>query len=308
MEVKIGTDWRSAGWRAALTVAVLLAAASCSSSSTPTTTTATTATTVPKVPTSTVTTQRSSSQPSIPAGSTYVAIGSSDASGFGIAVQSGGACGRSDHNYPHLVAAKLRLHLTDVTCGGATTANVVAQPQGSAPPQIEAVTADTRLITMTVGGNDVNYIGTTLMCGNPASDCLATIDKTSTDAAFAALPQRLEDVIAKMRSRAPHSEILLVTYPQVVAADCAALSLDADEATYIHDLGQRLEDVFLQVAKNTRVVLVDAYPASKGHDPCSPSHERWVAGLKFTNGYSYHPTALGHRAMASLVLGTLGHH
>jgi lysophospholipase L1-like esterase len=161
---------------------------------------------------------------------------------------------------------------------------------------------------MTVGGNDVGYIGTALACGNPADDCLATINKTPSDAAFAALPQRLGDVIAQMRSRAPHSEILLVTYPQVVAADCAALSLDADEATYIHDLGQRLEDVFLQVAKKTRVVLIDAYAASKGHSPCSPSDERWVAWLKYTNGFSYHPTALGHQVMASLVLDTLGHH
>ena len=91
----------------------------------------------------------------VPPGSQYVAMGSSYAAGFFIQPQEpgAGACGRSLLDYPHLVAAKLRLSLNDVSCGGAVTANALDTPQGSAPPQIDAVTPNTRLVTMTIGGS-----------------------------------------------------------------------------------------------------------------------------------------------------------
>jgi hypothetical protein len=56
--------------------------------------------------------------PMVQSGDRYVALGSSIASGYGIANQST-FCGRSDRDYGHLVAAKLGLNLTDVSCGAA---------------------------------------------------------------------------------------------------------------------------------------------------------------------------------------------
>jgi hypothetical protein len=106
-------------------------------------------------------------------GARYVAIGSSYAAGFGIRPQEprSGSCGRSEVDYPHLVAAKLRLQLDDVSCGGAVTANALDTRQNSAPPQIDAVTPQTRLVTLTIGGNDVDYVGTAIACGQPNSTC-----------------------------------------------------------------------------------------------------------------------------------------
>src|SRR5262250_1331586 len=83
-------------------------------------------------------------------GARYVALGSSFAAGPGIETQLG-SCSRSDHNYAHLVAAALELELTDVSCGGATTANILDTPQGGATPQLAAVGADTALVTVTIG-------------------------------------------------------------------------------------------------------------------------------------------------------------
>src|SRR5438094_8488355 len=84
-------------------------------------------------------------------GDRYVALGSSIASGFGISVQST-SCGRSNRNYPNLIAARFKLKLVDVTCGAATIPNVLDKPQGTAPPQINALTRDTKLVTISVGG------------------------------------------------------------------------------------------------------------------------------------------------------------
>jgi hypothetical protein len=60
-------------------------------------------------------------------GARYVAMGSSFASGSGIAPYDPGAparCQRSTENYAHQFARKHRLALVDVTCGGATTAHI----------------------------------------------------------------------------------------------------------------------------------------------------------------------------------------
>ena len=82
--------------------------------------------------------------------SKYVALGSSYAAGPGVPTQSGGACARSSGNYPSLVAAKLHLALVDVSCSGATTANVLTLSQGTNAPQLDAVTSDTSLVTFKV--------------------------------------------------------------------------------------------------------------------------------------------------------------
>ena len=62
---------------------------------------------------------------------TYVALGSSFASGPGIEPIIDAGCGRSGNNYAHLVAERLGYDLVDVSSGGATVAglhSVVTQP------------------------------------------------------------------------------------------------------------------------------------------------------------------------------------
>ena len=103
-------------------------------------------------------------------GDKYVALGSSFASGPLIPNEVDHSCLRSSNNYPHLVAAKLKLALTDVSCGNATTDNVVSTPQGANPLQIQAVTPDTKLVTVTIGGNDVSYTVTNLICAHDGAE------------------------------------------------------------------------------------------------------------------------------------------
>jgi lysophospholipase L1-like esterase len=258
--------------------------------------------------TTTVVTTAATAPTVLPPGSRYVALGSSFAAGPGIPRQGTG-CARSDHNYPHLVAIKLQLQLVDVSCSGATTANVLQEPQLGHPPQIDAVTADTSLITLTVGGNDIQYSATTLACAQDPA-CMASVNRAAIDAALAALPARLEELVAALRSRAPHAIVVLVTYVQVVppGPPCANLALPPDAAAFLQDLGQGLEDAFLTVAKSAQVLLADPYALAAGHGPCAPAGQAWVAGLHAPLGFPYHPTAVGHQAIASLVIAALQHH
>jgi lysophospholipase L1-like esterase len=241
----------------------------------------------------------------LPPGAQYVALGSSYGAGFSIRPQelgNPGGCGRSEIDYPHLVAAKLHLQLDDVTCGGATTANALTTPQGSNPPQIDAVTSQTRLVTMTIGGNDVSYIITAIECGVPNSSCATTANRTEIDAAFKALPNSLSQLTQAVRAKAPNATIVLVTYLRLVPpTPCAALEYTAAATRLVGSIGERLERVFVSVAKADHILLVDPYAVGATHGPCAKGDQKWIAGLIPTNGFEYHPTAAGHRQVARMV-------
>ena len=96
-----------------------------------------------------------------PAGAKYVNMGSSFAAGPSIMPSADNPttrCGRSAQNYAHQVARRHGLALVDVSCGGSTTEHLLG-PWKELAPQLDAVDADTQLVTMTTGGNDLGYLG-----------------------------------------------------------------------------------------------------------------------------------------------------
>lgn len=96
----------------------------------------------------------------IPAGSRYVAMGSSFAAGPGLPSRVPGSprrAGRSTGNYAHLVARELGLDLHDVTFSGATTSDLLGPSTSGQAAQLDAVTPETSLVTITAGGNDVGF-------------------------------------------------------------------------------------------------------------------------------------------------------
>jgi lysophospholipase L1-like esterase len=238
-------------------------------------------------------------------GARYVALGSSFAAGTGIPQTSGGLCLRSDHSYPNLVAAALDLTLADVTCSSATAANLHDTPQNGVAPQIDAVTPDTALISLTVGGNDLGYSTLAGECATPsAPPC--SLDASALDAKAERLRADLESLITDLQERAPSAVIVLVTYAKVAnPPECRALGFDADEAIVVESMGEALQGVLLDVASATGVLRADPYAASDGHGPCASDGERWIEGLVAKGSVPYHPNALGHEAMAQLVLDAL---
>lgn len=262
--------------------------------------------TLSAVPTAYAQTQTPGLQP----GAKYVAMGSSFAAGPGIPVV-GTTCGRSDHNYPHLVAAALNLELTDVSCGGATTDHILNTPQGAADLQINAVTPDTALVTMTIGGNDIGFTRWTGVCSGKAAEehCAANLDHASISKAVDLLPGKLSATVDAIRVRAPNAIVVIVTYPRVFpedAATCTELAMSAEDIAFLGALGQSLEDAFVRVAADRRTLIADAYVLANGHGPCAASG-RWVNGNTVAkSGARYHPTAEAHIEMARLVRAALG--
>ncbi len=240
-------------------------------------------------------------------GALYVSLGSSIASGYGISVQST-SCGRSSRDYGQLVAQHFHLHLVDASCGAAVIPNVVDTPQGTNPPQLTFVTPATKLVTVAVGGNDIDYNATAVECDNPAT-CTAPPNLA---ALVANMRVSLKAMIAKIQAAAPSATIVFVTYPREVPAgiNCPALGFTDSGAAIVRSMGQMLENAFVQVVKPLKgVKFVDPYAVPGDHTVCAPPSQEWTQGAKYVfglTGFAHHPTALGHKVMAQMIIKALG--
>ncbi|HEX2214282.1 MAG TPA: SGNH/GDSL hydrolase family protein [Mycobacterium sp.] len=248
--------------------------------------------------------------------SRYVALGSSMAAGPGIRPRAAGApfaAGRSAHNYPHLVADELGIDLVDVTYSGATTANVLAESQRGAPPQIDALDGTEDLVTVTIGGNDVGYVQLLFAAGLPrlarrlpllGGVLRAQLDSAGRDKALVEVAESLKEVGRTLRARSPRAEVLFVDYltllpPPGTAAPPLA---EADVATGRH-IAETLERLTAEAADATGCGLVRAASHSRDHHAWSA--EPWTTRFGFPlpgRPAPLHPNAAGMRAVADLVI------
>ncbi|HJQ05870.1 MAG TPA: GDSL-type esterase/lipase family protein [Nocardioides sp.] len=257
----------------------------------------------------------------------YVALGDSYTAAphiaggavLGAAGQPAG-CGRSRRNYPRLVARRLDLTLADESCNGATTADLAGQQQvgsESAPAQLDALTPETALVTLGIGGNDdaifVHLVSTCFALaqqdptGAPCTKAAGMDVATARREIAQVLGGRLTSVVAEIAARSPHARILLVGYPQIVPATghCAQMPLAAGDYAYARGIIQGLNDGMAQAAQAGGATYVDTWTASAGHDICA-AHP-WIAGaVPAGPAAPFHPYAVEQRAVAGLVEKALG--
>jgi len=251
----------------------------------------------------------------------YVAMGDSFASGAGLPQTTSVVCQRSRLAYPALVAEKLDARLDDASCGGATTANVTA-PQliaaKSVPPQLDAVTRSTDLVTVELGYNDQNWFGALFPgCtdlaprdpgGHPCQDA-APVGGRDPEATAHAIGEQVAATLESIEKKAPQARVLLIGYPQLVPASgtCPELPLAAGDYPFVRSMMELLDDELRAAADSAGVTYVDVMGPSAGHDICA-GDKAWVNGGTTLPGVAavYHPFARGQRALADLVLAALG--
>lgn len=245
----------------------------------------------------------------IPEGARYVAMGSSYAAGALIGPLAAGSpkrCGRTENNYPHLLAKEMGLDLADVSCGGATTAHILG-PWSELAPQIDAVSADTRLVTVTIGGNDLGYVRNLMLStceGMPGRKIACPAFTWPTDADYQVLEQHLRQIAREVRRRAPQATLIFVDYLRVLpdSGSCPAIPLDERQTSTARGTFRRMADVTKAVAAAEGAMLLPAGRLSKGHDACSTSP--WAAGHPGKPA-DWHPTAEGHAAIAKALAARL---
>ncbi|MFG6428896.1 SGNH/GDSL hydrolase family protein [Roseateles sp. LYH14W] len=246
-------------------------------------------------------------QPSAQPSAEYVAMGSSFAAGPGLPPYAPDApprCARSLANYARQFATMRGLRLNDVSCSAATT-RALLEPWGELPAQIDALGADTRLVTVTIGGNDVGYIGGLLAasCAQlaaqgrvPASRCRAVAPPTEAD--FAALARSLRELAAAVRARVPGATLVFVDYLTVLpsAGLCEATPMPEADADLARRTAARLLALTAAAARDAGALLLPASRLSAAHHACSA--EPWMWGYPApAGGAPYHPNA---QAMAGL--------
>ncbi|MDT7806065.1 MAG: hypothetical protein QOI78_9498 [Actinomycetota bacterium] len=251
----------------------------------------------------------------------YVALGDSYTSSPRTGRPSGTpvGCERSDDNYPHLVSAKLKpAEFADVSCGGATTASLTAAQKtsnGTNPPQLDAVTGKTTLVTLGIGGNDVGFLALAPTCAtahpsaSPCKDRLTAGGHDQLAERIDATAPKLGAVLDKIHTKAPRAKVVLVGYPTVLpdGDGCwPALPLGAGDVAYFRDTLAKLNSMLEDQAKAHRAGYADTATPGKGHDVCTASDMRWVEGiLPASPAAPLHPNARGEQGMADAVVSLL---
>ena len=224
-----------------------------------------------------------------PAGAKYVNMGSSFAAGPSIAAPADSPttrCGRSAENYAHQLARRHGLLLVDVSCGGSTTAHLLG-PWNELAPQLDAVDANTLLVTMTTGGNDLGYLGglSAMSCANVAAKADTTpqrpcnaIPPLPTDATYAGVEARFRQIIAEVHRRAPKARLVIVDYLTILppTGGCAVMPLSPAQAESSRGIAKRLDEITTRVAKETSTELIPASKLDEGHDVCAK--DAWLNG------------------------------
>jgi lysophospholipase L1-like esterase len=251
----------------------------------------------------------------------YVALGDSYSAASGVLPPDPAApllCLRSTRNYPHVLAAQTGAELTDVTCGAAETRHFTAAQYPGVAPQVDALGADTDLVTMTIGGNDSGvFISAILACGaaglltlGHGSPCENTYGTRFEDTVRNTTYPALVSALRAVRAKAPNADVAILGYPWILPATGGCfdrMPVATGDVPYLRSLQTTLNDVVGRAAAATGVTYVDMNAVSEGHDACKPLGVRWIEPvLQTTNPVVVHPNALGEAAMAAQAISVLG--
>ncbi|MFI9104058.1 SGNH/GDSL hydrolase family protein [Streptomyces fildesensis] len=237
----------------------------------------------------------------------YAALGDSAASAPGVPDEADAGCMRSTHNYPHLVAARLAsATLTDVTCAGADTGTLTSEGQ------FDALTQDTGLVTLTIGGNDVGFTGIIVKCSalgllDPSGKPCANSYGSGLDDRIRAAEPKVAAALRTIRQRSPRARVLLVGYLNLIPDDARTcrprVLFTGGDMAFLNDFENSLNTMLARVAHAEGADFVDNHPASADRDVCRDDATRWTEGLIPTNpSIPFHPNARGEQAMADAVL------
>jgi hypothetical protein len=247
----------------------------------------------------------------------WVGLGDSYAAGPLIPSQSLSplGCLRSDHNFAHLAAAQDGMSLADASCSGATTANMTGSQSTSAgtnPPQFNSLSASTKVVSLSIGGNDIGFTSILENCvtynpfSHPCKDrYIVNGDDRISDSINAAAP-KVAAALRGIHARSPSARVLVVNYAAILPASGSGcwpqVPLGFTDVPYLRAKEQQLNAMLAtQAAANDAPIVDDATP-SLPFNACTGSGTRWVEPLVPGNTAApFHPNARGEAGIAGVV-------
>ncbi len=227
-------------------------------------------------------------------------------------------CLKSDHNYPRLAAGGIGLPLRDPSCSGATTDDMTnpqsVDPDGPNPPQFNSLDASTKVVSLTIGGNDIGFssIAESCITYNPFSHpCKDKYDSGGVDQIsqrIQATAPKVAAVLQGIHARSPSARVFVVNYPAIfpeTGSGCwPQMPISYSDTPYLRAKEQELNQMLATQAAANGASLVSWYAASIGHDACKSSSVRWVEPLVPGNSAApIHPNASGMVGGANVLVG-----
>jgi lysophospholipase L1-like esterase len=268
-------------------------------------------------------------EPPPPPPDTYVALGDSFSAGTFIANQvPPQGCFKSDHSYPRLVAPSTNLpKLVDMSCSGATTAHMTQSQTllfgDPNPPQFDALDNMTGLVTITIGGNDVEYWSTiadacksTSAAGTPCQDQFVVNGQDTISQRIAAAAPKVAGVLDGIHQRAPRAKVFVLAYEAIFPEFPLApggpegchpqLPYAPGDVPYLRAKQREINAMIQQQAAVHGATFVDTYSASIGHDACRTPAVRWVEPTSVSGvGFALHPNVAGMTGAKDALLALL---
>ena len=252
----------------------------------------------------------------------YVALGDSyTAAPYVYLTDVANGCLRSSGNYPALLAEELGVakHV-DVSCSGATSKDLAGRQntfqRQTVPPQLAAVTRETDLVTVGIGGNDFGLFGSlvgTCPIRGPRGGIFAPreavrcgqVDLRKASGDVRRIGSLVTRDLRAIHRKAPNATVVLVGYPRIVSPGRSCpkvLPVARPDTIALDAVARSLSRQMKAAADRTGSVYVDLYAASKGHDVCA-GKRAWVNGVSTDTGRAaaLHPFAEEQRAAADLV-------
>ena len=225
---------------------------------------------------------------------TYAALGDSYAAGQGAGAYRN-ACLQSRRGYPAVLDRTTRAELRlNATCTGATTTDVITR-------QAPLLDGRTRLVTLTVGGNDLGVAGVATACAaGPSPACRAAINVAlallAPQPGGSVLAGRLAATYAAIAAAVPRARIVVTGYPYLFEppdpTDPNAPTIVAinDATTALNATIRATVDIAAEAAD---IAYVDVTDGFAGHGIGSQRPY-----LNETGPDAFHPTAKGYRVYA----------
>jgi GDSL-like Lipase/Acylhydrolase family len=230
-------------------------------------------------------------------------------------------CLKSDHNYPHLAAPLIGLPLRDATCSGAKTDHMTqpqnVDPDGPNPPQFNSLAADTKVVSLSIGGNDIGFSSIAQDCitwnpfSSPCRNKYVVNGRDEISARIAATAPKVAAVLQRIHVRSPQARVFVLNYPAIfpeTGSGCwPQMPVSFSDAPYLRAKERELNQMLATQAAVDGATLVNWYNASIGHDACKSSSVRWVEPLIPGNfAASIHPNQRGMQGAAVVLDAAVG--
>lgn len=222
---------------------------------------------------------------------TYTVMGDSYSASSGGGNESA-PCGQSTAGYGNVVAASKGYSLVNIACAGFSTTEVTAL-------QVPQLPGNTKLITLTAGGNDVAWTTAVSTCLQPASTTTACTKAVANSIyLISKVPRNATTMLKAIKAKAPRARILYLGYPRLFEPqNMSALGFTETQISGVKALNgaaDLLNATLAYTALSNRVAFVPVAYRFAGH--AVPSADPW---LNYpppfgTSPFPFHPNANGY--------------